>query len=178
MICRNCGSNNEDDAVFCSKCGKALDGKSINKPLGMKWFKFIIYVQLILAFFMDLFSAYTIFAGIVYFEGLTNITAQVYSVVPALKLIDMSFAVVCVGMAVFSVYVRQKLVNYRLNAGNFYLFFLAITALSSLLYNGIKFLVSGIDPFSAIFIFSLLETMILLLINFEYFKKRKHLFIN
>ena len=101
-----------------------------------------------------------------------------YGVFPALKLVDTSFAVVCVVMAVFSVYVRQKLVNYRLNAGNFYLFFLAITALSSLLYNGVKYLVSGIDPFSALFIFSLLETMILLLINFDYFRKRKHLFIH
>ena len=178
MICRNCGSTNEDDAVFCSKCGKTLDGKSINKPLGMKWFKFIIYVQLVLAFFMDLFLAYTIFGGIVYFDGLTNITAQVYSRFPALKFIDISFAVVCVGMAIFSVYIRQKLVNYRLNAGNFYLFFLSVTALASLLYNGLKFLVSGINPFDAIFFFSILETTALLLINFDYFRKRKHLFIN
>lgn len=29
MICNNCNFNNDDNAVFCSKCGKKLNNKKV-----------------------------------------------------------------------------------------------------------------------------------------------------
>ena len=112
MICNNCNSVNEDNAVFCSKCGEPFDSKSIKKPLGMKWFKFIIYVQLIFMIIMSIMSAYMLMDGYVYYDGPINITQQVYNRAPLMKTIDMIYVIIIIMMTIFTVYVRQQLAKY------------------------------------------------------------------
>lgn len=34
MICARCGQENQQDAVFCKKCGRRLDGNSICPTCG------------------------------------------------------------------------------------------------------------------------------------------------
>lgn len=181
MICRNCNSVNEDDAVFCSKCGEPFDGKSIKKPLGMKWFKFIIYGQLILMIIMSIMSVYMLMDGYVYFDGPINITQQVYNRAPLMKTIDMIYVIIIMMMTIFTVYVRHQLAKYRTNAVNIFLFFLVISALVSLSQTGLSYVIAKADPLDFVitsFVIELIWTGSLLLINFDYFKKRKHLFIN
>lgn len=178
MICHNCKSEIADDAKFCPKCGAPIGGITTNKVLGMKWYKFVIYVQLVFAFFMQLLSAYLVLSGNSYFEGNRNITQEIYAIVPSLRYVDIFFGIAGIAMAIFSVYVRQKLVNFKLNAANFYLFFLISSLFITIIYNGLVTIVSGSIAFDSIFFVSSLETILLIYFNNIYFKKRKHLFIN
>jgi len=178
MICRNCGTSNNDDAKFCTKCGETFDSKQINKPLGMKWFKFIIYIQLIIAFLLNLYSAYRLYSGEIYFDGTRYLVDQVYTAFPALRYIDMIFMIVSIGMAVLSIFVRQKLVKYRTNAVKLYLSFLILNGLISLLYCGATSLATGINTFDVNVLRTVVQNLFLFFYSNDYFRKRKHLFVN
>lgn len=178
MFCRNCGSEIENESVFCPKCGKPTSNDKATKPLGMKWFKFIIYVQLIFAFLLNLFSAYRLYSGLIYFDGTRNMSFQVYSLFPSLRYVNLVFAAFSVGMAVFSIIVRQRLVKFRVKAVNHYLIFLGLNLLISLLYYGVTYLASGINTFDTELLYNITQSLALIFINVDYFRKRKHLFIN
>ncbi len=178
MFCKNCGSEVGNDVVFCPKCGKPTSNEKSVKPLGMKWFKFIIYVQLILAFFINLLGAYIVLSGNLYFDGTTNITQSVYRMMPNLRFVDICYAVACILLAVFSVYVRQQLVNYKQQAKYFYILFLALNLGFSLVYKFAVYLVSDINTVDILFLITVIENVLLIFINNIYFKKREHLFVN
>ena len=80
MQCRQCGIELPDTVRFCPACGaKAPDIADqpiptvygpqpipISQPLGMKWFKFVIYAQLFLSALLSLATAFMYATGYQY----------------------------------------------------------------------------------------------------------------
>ena len=178
MFCKNCGSEVDNEVVFCPNCGKLTSNEKDDKPLGMKWIKFIVYVQMIFAFFLNLFSAYRLYSGLIYFDGTRNLSFQVYSLFPSLRYVNLVFAAFSVGIAVFSIFVRQRLVKYRTKAVDLYLIFLGLNLFISLLYYGVTYIASGINTFDTTLLYNITQSLALIFININYFRKRKHLFVN
>ena len=78
----------------------------------MKWYKFIIYVQLILAPLIDLLNAYTTITGAAYEAEMTGGKNIVYNMYPSLETIDKVYGFLLIGIAVLGFIARQKLAKY------------------------------------------------------------------
>lgn len=195
MYCRNCGQQIPDDSKFCTNCGVSVEEtttpvdiqqennyyeqpnqQAVSQP-GMKWFKFIIYFQLFLASFSHIFSGLMALTGMSYdFAG--GSSAAVYSMYPVLRAVDMWYGVVCIGMALAAVYVRQSLAKFKEGAPNKYLMFLALNFAFSVAYILIANVVTGQFSMDISAMSSSISSVVMLVLNGIYFRKREHLFVN
>lgn len=141
--------------------------------LPMRWYKFIIYVQLFLYAVVSLGNAAMVFTGAAL--GGREYAELAYGFFPALKPLMLFVGVASLVMAVFAIVVRQWLAAYKVK-GVFGLYGLNIvTAVVNLISAfGVISIVGGqLQPTS---VSSALSGVILLLINMKYFSRRRHLF--
>lgn len=195
-FCPNCGTACDDSQAFCQSCGANLRTTQQPQPqqpygqqpyaqqpyaqtpeLGMKWFKFIIYVQLFLSALANLGTGISVLTGSQYGEG----KELVYYVFSSLKTVDVLYGVVLIVLAVGAIYVRMQLAGYRANGPKLYLVLMSATALASFIY--IIAASSAIGELSrslnlTTYITNLIISALLIVINAMYFKKRAHLFVN
>jgi hypothetical protein len=208
--CIQCGAQLADNQAFCTYCGAAQNvqqpqqpqytqapqytqqpqytqypqyGQPINTQpeLPMKWFKFVIYVQLFLSCFSNAVSALSAFTGSQY-----GTEAQaVYIVIPTLKIVDVIYAIALIGLAVFALIARSNLKNFRVNGPKFYHILLVAQVAVSVIYlvaaNSVisnSIIGNSYSPDYTSVISSFITTGIMLLCNIKYFNKRKHLFVN
>ena len=147
------------------------------KVYKMKWFKFIIYVQL---FFN---------AVIFVIQGIQYITGGIYGVAApfvyalygqGLKLLDMLFGVVCIVFAVAAIWLRMRLAGFKKKAPLYYLLYIGIQGVVSVGYSLAvaaitnQFTIGTFAPLLGTIFGSLMS----LVINYLYFDKRKELFVN
>ena len=74
----------------------------------MKWFKFIIYVQLFLSALGNLILGIGLLAGTAYGEY----SGLVYAVAPALRAVDVVIGLALLALAAAAIVVRQRLARY------------------------------------------------------------------
>lgn len=148
----------------------------------MKWYKFIIYIQLFLSAIASLVSAAAYFIG-GYYSGLAD---QVYASYKGLKALDICMAIVCLALAIFAILVRQGLAHFKTKAPIKYLIFLGLTIASQAIYYIAVTLIINASAANASvslqtnssLIMSIIINIIMILINKIYFDKRAELFVN
>ena len=148
------------------------------KPLGMKWYKFLIYFALFAGAFVNfIYGINYISGGIYVVETNGLITAdtvyKLYGV--GLQVVDILYGLFLLALAVFCLVLRNQLAKYKPDAPHFARIFYSILAGAPFLYSIIVALITsqslGIEA-----ILSLIVGLIFTLWNVEYFKKRAHLF--
>ena len=148
------------------------------KPLGMKWYKFLIYFALFAGAFVNfIYGINYISGGIYVVETNGLITAdtiyKLYGV--GLQVVDILYGLFLLALAVFGLVLRNQLAKYKPDAPHFVRIFYSISAGAPFLYSIIVALITlqslGIEA-----MLSLIVGLIFTLWNVEYFKKRAHLF--
>ena len=144
------------------------------QPRGMKWFKFLIYFALWAGAIVNLIDSLQFFTGSI----LGDDVEILYAYYPLLKVLNLAFALILVAYAVFAIYTRYRLAQFRQNGPvclhALYLVQLAMVLIywlaGSLILGEWLDLASGFSD--------LISSIVILCINIVYFRKRKHLFVN
>lgn len=146
------------------------------KPLGMAWYKFLIYFALFAGAFLDVIYGICFMSGGVYSIG-TDITAdavyEYYGV--GLQVLDILYGLYLLAFAVFCLVLRSKLAKYKPDAPKFVCIFFSISAGAPFLYSIISASIT-LSSLPVEAIISLITGLIILFCNIKYFKKREHLF--
>lgn len=151
-------------------------------PIGMKWFKFLIYFALFAGGILNILGGITILNGSQYGSALE--AKLVYAFFPNLKTIDIIFGIVCIALGIFQIYVRFQLASFKAKAPQYITIMYLITGISTAIYS---FVVAGMIPdvlsdygsqLVGQGVGGLIGAGILVWLNKIYFNKRKHLFIN
>ena len=141
----------------------------------MKWYHFVIWVQLFLASVFAFFTAFQYFTGGHYGEGAAELVYSYYG--SGLKILDMIMAVCCVASIVWALYARQQLKNFRRQAPRVYIGYLCFYATMTIGY------LIGASAITKEFLLdtenvtNLITTIIMIVLNKIYFKKRASLFV-
>lgn len=113
MFCMKCGADlGANPPAFCPQCGAVQDVTAVELP--MKWFKFVIYVQLFASVLINLYKAFSYLSGMVAESLSAGMTAQkLYAYMPGLGALLTVLGVLHIGASVFSIVVRQWLAHYQ-----------------------------------------------------------------
>lgn len=141
---------------------------------GMKWFKFIIYLQLWAGMLVNLVTAGKYFTG-AYYEGNAE---MVYRFFPALQPLDIVMGVVCLALAVYAVVVQRALAKFRAKGPMMYYLMYIVNTAVTVLYLIIGSIIIGQSAFTAEVAGSIIGSIVMLFVNIPYFNNRKHLFVN
>ena len=151
-----------------------------NDP-GMKWFNFIIWIQLFLTALLGLINGIRLISGGVYGKN----ASAVYNTFGGLKVLDVIVGILFLLIAVAAVFVRFQLAGFKMNAPRLYLILLITIVSVTLVYYVIAGIILTKDSrlsFSDILepstVVSMATSLVLVFVNMVYFEKRKHLFIN
>lgn len=151
--------------------------KGTKEGLSMRWFEFIIYIQLFLNMALNLFNAVNLISGNIYrTRGLEAVA--VYDMYPGMQMLDKLRGIMYLAFIVFVIIVRQRLAKYKKNGPQLYLAFLVVQMLVlGIVFDFIAYLMIQNGNFASI-IRSVVLFGIVFVGNKIYFNKRKDLFIN
>ena len=199
MQCPKCRAAMPNGAKYCTECGTKLPVQpdsvpnvpqpSIQEapayeaqpvmteappaqelqPCEMKWYKFLIYFALWAGAIVNLIDSLQFFTGSI----LGDDVEILYAYYPLLKVLNLAFALILVTYAVFAIYTRYRLAQFRQNGPvclhALYLVQLAMVLIywlaGSLILGEWLDLASGFSD--------LISSIVILCINIVYFRKRK-----
>ncbi len=187
MYCPYCGANVPEHLARCPSCGADLNApqspetyaaapsRPAERP--MKWFHFLIYFALWISAIVNLVNGFPLLTGSAYGES----TELLYAVSPALHVLTVLIGLLSIGMAVLCIYCRFRLAGfYRNGPATLYAVYLCGLVISILYSIGtllcLSDLMPGLPVFNSTVITSILTSVVMLLVNRVYFKKRAHLF--
>lgn len=147
------------------------------KPeLPMKWFEFVIYIQLFLNAGFMLLNVLNLASGVAYTkQGIK--AEEVYSMYPQLSTLDKLFEIMCLALIVLAIVVRQRLAKYKKDGPNMYLIFILVQIFVGEIYNAALYIIVQNLNFTPV-IGQIVGLVILFTANKVYFDKRKSLFVN
>ena len=148
------------------------------RPMGMKWYWFATNIQ---SFFTVLYAlAYAVgyLTGSIYEMQTETTAATVYQVYPNAKVVDMHLGVVFLLLAVYALVVRHGLKKYYKNAPLYYMASYIISIVTSIIYATELSAVLGSSAFNNTQFIEFLFIAVLLILNYIYYRKRRHLFSN
>lgn len=149
------------------------------KPLGMKWYKFLIYFALIAGAVVNILYSFSYLTGSMYVTETNGaVTAEeVYAYYgEGLQVADIAYGIFLIGFGVFAIILRHKLANYEQDAPVFVYIFYSILAGAPIAYNCIVAAITVQLGIVYNAIPSFIAGLVLLLCNVRYFKRREHLF--
>ncbi len=154
---------------------------AMQPPMPMKWFKFIIYFSLFASAVLNVITGITTLTGAQY-QGVKN---MVYLYFKDLKTADTLYGVVLLGLAAFAIFARFRLSGYRKNGPAMLNVVYIANSASALIYSIIAQAIVNNTPLGAGIeldltsaIASIVTSIVMVVINTIYFKKRAHLFVN
>ena len=169
-------------------CGQSAPPVRSNPTDGlgmpMKWYKFLIYVSLFLMAANQLWSGLKSLAGLNYGNGYAetgqHVSELVYALYPSLRRLDIAMAVLSVAQAAGAIIVRQMLAHYRTNGPTALLVLYGANLAVALIYLVAAGVVIGGDMTALVLSggLGIIWSIIMILLNHTYFKKRKALFCN
>ena len=194
MQCYKCGSEVSENALVCHKCGAemsvfarrthetGIDSNPYASHLPMNWYKFLIIVSLYA-------SSITAFMG-----GVMYLTGYIYRLQSAGELnaymiymqygkwllaADIAYGVLSIVYGIFGLVVRSKLANFKKNAPG-YLYAWYIMGLIINIGYTVATCIIGTAPISflAMQLPQFIGETVLIYLNYIYFSKRKHFFVN
>lgn len=184
QICAACGTLIEENGRFCPKCGTEVAGfvsespRPIKKSKPMKWYKFVIWVQLFLGAIVNLVTGIRYLTGTIYGDA----ASQVYLFCEGLKGLDILLGLFFIAGAVLAIFVRQSLAHYKKSGpGMYYIYCIYGIIVNAVYFIGIALLglfdILG-GTVGTRFVALIVGYGIVLALNVMYFTKRKDLFIN
>ena len=207
MRCPKCGEPMPEGVKFCTECGARMPVQPdvpLNQPCTpsyqqppaptytqqtyaaqppqstvtdqpkMKWFKFLINFALWVGALDSLWSAYQLLSGSIY-DGYAE---TVYAYFPGMSACDKVLGVFSIACAVFMIYTRFQLARFRKNGPTcLYVAYIA-KDLMLLIYGVVASALIGTWALDADTLISFLASVVVLIINISYFKKRSYLFVN
>ena len=178
--CERCGTVLPEGCRYCPYCGWHVSGEQSWAPapyreeMPLKWFKFIIYVQLFLNALGYLITGMQLLTGLLYGQY----RAAAYAGYPGLQAVDVIMGILSLGLMVMALVVRQKLAKFRRGAPRLYLIWIAAGIVVGVFYLVAASLVLGQLVMTGSIVGNLLGNVLLILLNLVYFQKREHLFVN
>ncbi|MCD7919230.1 MAG: hypothetical protein LUG45_04020 [Clostridiales bacterium] len=140
----------------------------------MKWFKFVIWVQLFLTALLNVATGFGLITGTAY----GDYASDVYAMFPLLRPLNIFEGLLCLALAVAAIYVRFQLSGYKQKGPALYLCFLLASVAVSLLYVLASSLALGSFAGGLSTIVSLVTSLVMYVLNRIYFEKRRFLFVN
>lgn len=201
-LCMKCGTQLENEnQQFCTNCGAKVEvqgetsetvvnGDSVCEQVSteqvvnypMKWFKFLIYFSLFCGALINFVSGIGELTGIIYFtqsggEVTANMIYDVYG--SGLKAVDVIYGIILIVFAGFMIYTRFRLAKYKANGPICLYITYGASVVLNLIYSIALLAVTGINQiFASANISAIISSVVMIFVNYVYFKKRKELFIN
>ena len=147
------------------------------KQRGMKWYNFIVKIQLWLIMILTIANGVLFLSGQMYDDAET--AAKVYSVIPAMKTVDILFGIISFACAACAFVIRRQLLNYDKTAPRNYVIFTTCIILFPLFYDFAISICTNVSVFEIIgseLLTLLIACILNLVCNTIYFHKRKHMF--
>lgn len=148
-----------------------------NTALGMKWFKFIIWVQLFLNAILNVREGIIGLTGAQY-DGMAE---RVYRFYENLKIYDTIYGVAVILLAAYAIWVRFKLSGFKKDGPMMYFICLGANIVIPLIYIALFCSETNLsigDALSNGSSTTIVGCFVMLIVNIVYFKNRKHLFVN
>lgn len=199
MFCKNCGAAIEEGQTSCPVCGTAVPSESERSvsaqyayppatALPMKWYKFLINFMLFFSAALNAISGVQLIIGDQYRDGNVDMSGLVYSQFGALKTVDVVAGIVLIAFALFTLYVRSRLAGYCKNGPKMLLLLYILGFAYTVLYTAAVYITLasyGVSLSIVDFLLTdgvtVLTTAVadgvMIVINLEYFRNRKHLFV-
>lgn len=199
MFCKNCGAAIEEGQTSCPVCGTAVPSESERAAtaqyayppataLPMKWYKFLINFMLFFSAALNAISGVQLIIGDQYRDGNVDMSGLVYSQFGALKTVDVVAGIVLIAFALFTLYVRSRLAGYCKNGPKMLLLLYILGFAYTVLYTAAVYITLasyGVSLNIVDFLLTdgvtVLTTAVadgvMIVINLEYFRNRKHLFV-
>lgn len=159
-----------------------LQQAETNEALPMNWYNFVVKVQYILAIIVN---AVVIEQLLLQGGVFTSREAQkiMYGFSKGFLIIDILYGALTVISCFLCVWVRQKLVQFQKDAWKWYIGYLCFNLLAGVLYYiCLAILYSSLELEASVFGSrigsSLVVSGVCIALNYIYFNKRKHLFVN
>lgn len=150
--------------------------QSHQPDMPMKWYKFLIYVSLLLTGASNVFTGIQTVMGMQYWYDGQSLADQIYGTYAGLKIVDIVYGIVIIAMGVFAFVVRQKLAHYRKDGPKSLLMLYGVSLVVAVIYIIVMMLVTGINVLTASTIMNLVMAVVMMIVNKIYFDKRMHLF--
>lgn len=194
--CVKCGKSMPDNATFCPSCGARRtaeepvvvpDSSSYTMPQAntgytapqvhpMKYYKFVIWVQLFLSAVVGVSQGILLLTGRIY-ETVSDVSAKLlYAFYPGMHAVNILFGLIYIALAVAAIYVRQQLAHFKTKAPDLYYIYLIAQMAATFLYGVLQNLIIASGLGSAVP--NLIVMIILLVLCRIYFEKRRALFCN
>ena len=196
MFCKNCGAAIEKGQTSCPVCGTAVPSESERSvsaqyayppatALPMKWYKFLINFMLFFSAALNAIDGVQFINGDQYRDGNVDMSGLVYSQFGALKTVDVVAGIVMIAFALFTLYVRSRLAGYCKNGPKMLLLLYILGFAYTVLYTAAVYITLASYGVSLNIVDFLLTNGVtvavvdgvMFVINLEYFRNRKHLFV-
>ena len=196
MFCKNCGAAIEKGQTSCPVCGTAVPSESERSvsaqyayppatALPMKWYKFLINFALFFSVVLNANRGVQLINGDQYRDGNVDMSGLVYSQFGALKTVDVVAGIVMIAFALFTLYVRSRLAGYCKNGPKMLLLLYILGFAYTVLYTAAVYITLasyGVSLNIVDFLLTRGVTVavvdgVMFVINLEYFRNRKHLFV-
>jgi|GEM_PF-3656462 len=148
------------------------------RAMNMKWYWFATNIQSILSAIAFFLFALVYLTGSIYSTNYGIPAEKFYSVYPALKVVDYCYAIALILLGTFSLVIRHGLKKRYQNAPFYYMASYAIPLIVSFLYRVETGVLFGASTFSPTFFAQIPVIGGYIVLNYVYFKKRRHLFPN
>lgn len=149
-------------------------GLSPNDPFygKMKWYWFIVHVQLFLSALSFMINGFMYLSGSIYGDQ----AAALYEAYPGFALLDKCYGIFALGMAVLAFFTRGKLRDFRRGADRQLILYYILSLAGTIVYIAVEMILVGQNLITADLIMSIVISLFMILVNMYYFRRRKHLF--
>ncbi len=147
----------------------------------MKWYKFLIYFSLFFSAASSLYNAIQVLSGAQYTYSGINQSELVYSFYSGLQAVDIIYGLLILALSVFCIVTRQKLKSFSKQGPQFVLWLYVGSMAIAVFYLIAATIVAEIKLYELLstrIVISFIVSIIMVIANKVYFKKREHLFIN
>jgi len=173
--CHNCGCSMSSMQTSCSNCGARLIIQDEAAEYSLKWYKFLVYFLLFASAFLNAVSAIASFTGITY--EIYGVSADlVYGSFPGMKLVDVLFGVATIGMAIMALITRHALEWNKRKGPRLLCAFYVLPGVLNVLYTVAVSAVTKVTMYNGYMVLVLVGGIVMAIINYIYFKKRKNMF--
>ena len=145
-------------------------------PMG--WYKFLIYFALFASCVLNALSAIGMFSGMIYGDA----SGLVYAIFGGLRIVDILYGLVMAAMAVLAILTRQKLAQFRKDGPTYLLMLYVINMAVSVIYLILVTIIVGdmvlTGEVMGQYLLIIVVSIVMIVVNNIYFKKRASLFVN
>ena len=142
--------------------------------LPMRWYKFVIWVQLFLNALLNIVSGIMTMTG-AHYQGQATVVYMVYG---SLKGLDIVIGIMMLVLAGGAIWVRQMLSKFQKMGPTAYVILLASNGIVNLIYAIMVSAITRLNAFSVTVISQIIASIALCICNYIYFNKRKSMFVN